>query len=52
MNGRQINMAFWTNAVSHLHHEMKAVNVWLVFIRFGPIWSYKLKLVLKLGLVF
>ncbi len=22
-----------TNAVSHLHHEMKAVNIWLVFIR-------------------
>ena len=23
----------WTNAASHLHHEMKAVNIWLVFIR-------------------
>ncbi len=23
----------WTNAVNHLHHEMKAVNIWLVFIR-------------------
>ncbi len=32
MNGRQ-NIALWTNAVSHLHHEIKAVNIWLVFIR-------------------
>jgi hypothetical protein len=32
MNGRQ-NIAFWTNAVSHLHHCIKAVNIWLVFIR-------------------
>ncbi len=30
--GRQ-NIAFWTNTVSHLHHEIKAVNIWLVFIR-------------------
>jgi hypothetical protein len=28
------NIAFWTNAVSHLHHEIKEVNIWLVFIRF------------------
>jgi len=28
------NIAFWTNAVSHLHHEIKAVNIWLVFVRF------------------
>jgi len=32
MNGRQ-NIAFWTNSVSHLHHEIKALNIWLVFIR-------------------
>jgi hypothetical protein len=32
MNGRQ-KIAFWTDAVSHLHHGMKAVNIWLVFIR-------------------
>ena len=30
MNGRR-NIAFLTNAVSHLHHEMKVVNIWLVF---------------------
>ncbi len=28
-----VPIAFWTNAVSHLHHEMKEVNIWLVFIR-------------------
>jgi hypothetical protein len=22
-----------TNEVSHLHHEIKAVNIWVVFIR-------------------
>jgi hypothetical protein len=26
-------MAFWTNAVSHLHHEIKGMNIWVVFIR-------------------
>jgi hypothetical protein len=32
MNGRQ-KIAFWTDAVSHLNHEIKGVNIWLVFIR-------------------
>jgi hypothetical protein len=32
MNGRQ-KIAFWTDEVSHLHHEIKEVNFWLVFIR-------------------
>jgi hypothetical protein len=32
MNGRQ-NIAFWTNAVCHLHYEIKVVNIWLAFIR-------------------
>ncbi len=31
-NGRQ-NIAFWTNAGSLLSHEIKAVNIWLVFNR-------------------
>jgi hypothetical protein len=26
-------VAFWTDAVSHLNHEIKGVNIWLVFIR-------------------
>ena len=25
-------IAFWTDAVSHLHHEIIGVNIWLVFI--------------------
>ncbi len=33
LNGGQ-NIAFWTNTVSYLHHEIKAVNIWLLFIRF------------------
>jgi len=32
LNDRQ-NIAFWTNSVIHSHHEMKALNIWLVFIR-------------------
>jgi hypothetical protein len=24
-------MAFWADEVSHLHHEIKEVNIWLVF---------------------
>jgi hypothetical protein len=32
MNGLQ-NIAFWTKSVSHLNHEIKALNIWLVFIR-------------------
>jgi hypothetical protein len=32
LHGRQ-NIAFWTNAVSHLHHEIRAVNSWLFIIR-------------------
>jgi hypothetical protein len=31
MNSRQ-KVAFWTDAVSHSHHEIKGVNIWLVFI--------------------
>ena len=26
-------IALWTGAVSHLHHEIKVVNIWLLFIR-------------------
>jgi hypothetical protein len=32
LNGRQ-KIAFWTDAVSHLNHEINGVNIWLVFIR-------------------
>ncbi len=32
LNGHQ-NIANWTNAVGHLHHEIKAANIWLVCIR-------------------
>jgi hypothetical protein len=32
MNGRQ-EIAFWTDAVSHLNLGIKGVNIWLVFIR-------------------
>ena len=31
------NIAFQTNAVSHLHHEMKAVKIRLIFIRLKEI---------------